>query len=161
MAAAYGAIANGGMLMRPYILAEVRGRDDEPGRKTEPTMAGRAVSEETGRKLSLVLQKAVESGTGRNAKPAGFTAAGKTGTAQKIDQRTGTYSKEDYLSSFVGFAPAHDPKLVILVMVDSPVGVIWGGSVAAPVFKAIAEQSLSYLQVPPDDVGGRMLLVAK
>jgi cell division protein FtsI/penicillin-binding protein 2 len=65
------------------------------------------------------------------------------------------------VSSFVGFAPAGAPKLVIVVMVDSPVGVTWGGSVAAPVFKAVAEQSLTYLQVRPDDVGGRMLLVSQ
>jgi cell division protein FtsI (penicillin-binding protein 3) len=161
MAAAYSAIANGGTLMRPYIVAEVRGRTDEEGRKAAPAAAGRAVSEQTSRTLQAILQKVVESGTGRKAKPSGYTAAGKTGTAQKIDQRTGTYSKDDYVSSFVGFSPVHDPRLVILVMVDSPVGTIWGGSVAAPLFKAVAEQALSYLQVQPDDVGGRMLLVAK
>jgi cell division protein FtsI (penicillin-binding protein 3) len=108
-----------------------------------------------------MLQKVVETGTGQKAKPAGYTAAGKTGTAQKIDERTGGYSKQDFVSSFVGFVPAESPKLVILVMVDSPSGVAWGGSVAAPVFKAVAEQGLAYLQVPPDDVEGRMLLVSK
>jgi cell division protein FtsI (penicillin-binding protein 3) len=65
------------------------------------------------------------------------------------------------VSSFVGFVPAGAPKLVILVMVDSPVGAVYGGSVAAPIFKEIAEQGLTYLQVPPDDLGGRMLLVAR
>ena len=70
------------------------------------------------------------------------------------------YSKKDYLSSFVVFVPFFSQKLVILVMVDTPEGVIWGGSVAAPVFKAVAEQSLAYLQVAPDDKGDRMLLVA-
>jgi cell division protein FtsI (penicillin-binding protein 3) len=65
------------------------------------------------------------------------------------------------VSSFVGFTPAGAPKLVILVMMDSPEGVAWGGSVAAPVFRAVAEQSLAYLQVPPDDLGGRMLLVTR
>ena len=129
--------------------------------KFGPSAVGRAVSEETSRMVRQILQKAVEAGTGQKAKPAGYSAAGKTGTAQKIDQRTGLYSKEDYVSSFVGFAPAGAPKLVIVVMVDSPVGVTWGGSVAAPVFKAVAEQSLTYLQVRPDDVGGRMLLVSQ
>ena len=161
MAVAYSAIANGGMLMRPYIVAEIRGREPAEARKTEPTAVGRVISEGTSRTLHAMLQKVVEVGTGQKARPAGYTAAGKTGTAQKIDQRTGTYSKDDYVSSFAGFTPAADPKLVILVMMDSPVGVVYGGSVAAPVFKAIAEQSLTYLQVPPDDVGGRMLLVAK
>ena len=74
---------------------------------------------------------------------------------------TGTYSHAEYVSSFVGFAPAVAPRLVILVMVDSPVGVVYGGSVAAPVFRAVAEQSLTYLQVPPDDMGGRMLVVTR
>jgi cell division protein FtsI (penicillin-binding protein 3) len=108
-----------------------------------------------------MLQRVVETGTGQKAKPAGHTAAGKTGTAQKIDQKTGLYSKKDYVSSFVGFVPANAPKLVILVMLDTPEGDIYGGSVAAPVFKAVAEQSLAYLQVAPDDVGGRMLLVTR
>lgn len=161
MAAAYGAIANGGVLMQPFVVAEVRGRKDDDGWKREPDHAGRVVSEETTLTLQAMLRKVVESGTGKKAKPSGYTAAGKTGTAQKIDRSTGTYSKDEYISSFAGFAPATDPKLVILVMMDSPVGVVYGGTVAAPVFKAIAEQGLAYLQVPPDDVGGRMLLVAR
>ena len=161
MAAAYGAIANGGTLLRPYVVAEVRGRGNEEGTRTALVAAGRVASPETCTTLQRILQKAVESGTGQKAKPAGYTAAGKTGTAQKIDPRTGRYSKDDYVSSFVGFTPAGAPKLVILVMLDSPVGVVWGGSVAAPVFRAVAEQSLAYLQVPPDDLGGRMLLVTR
>ncbi len=163
MAAAYSAIANGGTLLRPTIVAEVRDRAGRPDRtmKTVPAPVGQVASPQTCAVLQKILQKVVESGTGQKAKPAGYTAAGKTGTAQKIDQRTGKYSRDDYVSSFVGFAPASSPRLVILVMVDSPVGVVWGGSVAAPVFRAVAEQSLAYLQVPPDDMGGRMLLVAR
>ena len=163
MAVAYSAIANGGTLLRPSIVAEVRDRAGSPDRtmRTLPAPVGRAVSPQTCAVLQKILQKVVENGTGQKAKPAGYTAAGKTGTAQKIDQRTGKYSHDDYVSSFVGFAPASSPKLVILVMVDSPVGVVWGGSVAAPIFRAVAEQSLAYLQVPPDDMGGRMLLVAR
>jgi cell division protein FtsI (penicillin-binding protein 3) len=161
MAAAYGAIANGGTLMRPYIVSEIVDQDGREGKKFGPQPAGRAVSEETCRKLNKILQRVVESGTGQKAHLAGYTAAGKTGTAQKIDQRTGLYSKEEYVSSFVGYAPASAPKLLVLVMIDSPEGAVWGGSVAAPVFRAVAEQSLAYLQVPPDDMGGRMLMVAR
>jgi len=161
MAAAYCALANNGTLMKPYIVAEIVDHDGKEGRKIGPQPAGRAISEETSAKVSRILQRVVEAGTGQKAKPAGYTAAGKTGTAQKIDQRTGVYSKEAYVSSFVGFVPARAPKLVILVMVDTPQGDIYGGSVAAPVFRAIAEQSLAYLQVTPDDLGGRMLLVAR
>jgi len=164
MAAAFSAIANGGTLMKPYLVSEIRDPKDKDNSAPVtfgPVAVGRAVSEETSRTVRQILRKAVEDGTGQKAKPAGYSAAGKTGTAQKIDQRTGQYSKEDYVSSFVGFAPAGTPKLVIVVMIDSPVGVAAGGSVAAPVFKAVAEQSLTYLQVRPDDLGGRMLLVSQ
>ena len=161
MAAAYGALANGGTLMKPYIVAEIVDRDGQEGKKFQPQPVARVISGETCAKVDKILQRVVEAGTGEKARPAGYTAAGKTGTAQKIDQKTGGYSKKDYVSSFVGFVPANAPKLVILVMVDRPEGVIYGGSVAAPVFKAVAEQSLAYLQVTPDDVGGRMLLVAR
>jgi cell division protein FtsI/penicillin-binding protein 2 len=122
---------------------------------------GRVVSAETCTKVNRILQRVIETGTGEKARPAGYTAAGKTGTAQKIDQKTHAYSKKEYVSSFVGFAPATAPRLVILVMVDTPVGDIYGGSVAAPVFKEVAEQSLAYLQVMPDDAKGRMLLVTR
>ena len=161
MAAAFSALANGGMLMRPYIVSEIVDRDGTGGRKFAPQTRGRAVSADTCRKLNKILRKAVESGTGQKARPGGYTAAGKTGTAQKIDTKTGEYSKREYVSSFVGFVPAGSPRLVIVVMIDTPEGVVWGGSVAAPVFKSVAEQSLAYLQVPQDDAGGRMLLVAR
>ncbi len=158
MAAAYSAFANGGTLMKPYIVAEIVAGEGK-GRKFAPQPAGRVISEETCSQVNRILRRVVEAGTGQKARPSGYTAAGKTGTAQKIDRRTGGYSKKDYISSFVGFAPAVAPKLVIVVMIDTPEGVVYGGSVAAPVFKAVAEQGLAYLQVPPDDEGGRMLLV--
>jgi len=161
MAAAYCALANGGTLMKPYIVAEIVDRDGAEGKKFQPQPVGRVISEETCAKVNKILQRVVETGTGGKARPAGYTAAGKTGTAQKIDHKTGVYSKKDYVSSFAGFVPASAPKLVIVVMVDRPEGVVSGGSVAAPVFKAVAEQSLAYLQVTPDDGGGRMLLVAR
>ncbi len=161
VAAAYCALANGGTLMKPYLVSEIVDRDGRESRKFQPQMVARAITGETCAKVNKMLRRVVEAGTGEKARPAGYTAAGKTGTAQKIDQRTHTYSKKEYVSSFVGFVPADDPKLVILVMVDAPEGVIYGGSVAAPVFKAVAEQSLAYLQVTPDDVGGRMLLVTR
>ncbi len=161
VAAAYCALANGGTLMKPYVVAEIVDRDGNEGKKFQPQAVGRVISEETCAKVNKILQRVVEAGTGEKARPADYTAAGKTGTAQKIDQKTGAYSKKNYVSSFVGFVPATAPRLVILVMVDSPEGVIYGGSVAAPVFKAVAEQSLAYLQVAPDNKGGRMLLVTR
>lgn len=161
VAVAYSALANGGMLMKPYLVSEIVDRDGSESRKFGPRALGRVVTEQTAAKVRKMLQRVVEAGTGEKARPSGYTAAGKTGTAQKIDRKTGSYSKTEYISSFVGFVPATSPKLVILVMVDSPEGVIYGGTVAAPVFKAVAEQSLAYLQVAPDDVGGRMLLVTR
>ncbi len=159
VAAAYGALANGGMLMKPYLVSEIVGQDSGIGKKFAPQPVGRVISRETSVKVGLMLQRVIVSGTGKQAKPTGYSAAGKTGTAQKIDTRTGLYSKKEYVSSFVGFVPAASPKLVILVMVDTPEGDIYGGTVAAPVFRAVAEQSLAYLQVAPDDAGGDMLLV--
>jgi cell division protein FtsI (penicillin-binding protein 3) len=162
VASAYCALANGGMLMKPYLVSEIVDRGSEEGKKFQAQAVGRAISEETCAKVNKMLQRVVETGTGQKARPAGYTAAGKTGTAQKIDQRTGRYSQKDYVSSFVGFTPANSPKLVILVMVDSPEGLVhYGGSVAGPVFKAVAEQSLAYLQVAPDEVESRMLLVGR
>lgn len=161
VAAAYGALANGGVMMTPYIVSEVVDREGKGGQKFSPRPQGRVITAETSAKVNAMLQRVIESGTGQKARLSGYTAAGKTGTAQKIDHRTGAYSKKEYVSSFAGFAPAASPRLVIVVMVDAPEGVIYGGSVAAPVFKAVAEQSLAYLQTPPDDVEGRMLLVAR
>jgi cell division protein FtsI (penicillin-binding protein 3) len=161
MAAVYSAFANNGVIMKPYIVSEIVNRSGDKGQKIVPQPVGQAVSAETTAKVNKMLQRVVETGTGQKAKPLGYTAAGKTGTAQKIDHQTHRFSKKEYVSSFVGFTPASAPKLMILVMIDTPEGVIYGGSVAAPVFKAIAEQSLAYLQVPPDDEGGRMILVTR
>jgi cell division protein FtsI/penicillin-binding protein 2 len=161
MATMYSALANGGVLMTPYIVSSITDRNGGAGKKFGPRPARRAITEETCAKVTGMLKRAVDMGTGQQAKPSGYTAAGKTGTAQKIDQRTRGYSKREYVSSFVGFVPVRSPKLVILVMVDTPEGDIYGGTVAAPVFRLVAEQSLAYLQVPPDDVGGRMLMVTR
>ncbi len=161
MAAAYCAIANGGVLMKPYTVSEIVDPGGGAGQKFGPQPVGRVISEETCAKVVGLLKRVIDMGTGQEAKPAGYSAAGKTGTAQKIDRRTGEYSKKNYVSSFVGFAPASSPRVVILVMIDTPESSIYGGTVAAPVFRAVAEQSLAYLQVAPDDMGGRMLLVTK
>ena len=161
MAAAYCAIANGGVLMKPYTVSEIVDPGGGAGQKFGPQPVGRVISVETCAKVVGLLKRVIDMGTGQEAKPSGYSAAGKTGTAQKIDRRTGEYSKKNYVSSFVGFAPASSPRVVILVMIDTPESSIYGGTVAAPVFRAVAEQSLAYLQVAPDDMGGRMLLVTK
>ena len=161
VAVAYSALANGGTLMTPYVVSEIVDREGKAGQKFTPHPLGRVISPETCAKVNAMLQRVVESGTGQKARVTGYRTAGKTGTAQKVDHKTGSYSRKEYVSSFVGFVPASAPRLVIVVMVDTPEGVIYGGSVAAPMFKAVAEQSLAYLQTPTDDAEGRMLLVAR
>jgi cell division protein FtsI (penicillin-binding protein 3) len=88
-------------------------------------------------------------GTGNEAAIDGYTLAGKTGTANKIDPETGQYSDTAYIASFVGFAPARDPKLLVTVTVDEPKGGIYGGEIAAPAFQRIAQFALPYLGIPP------------
>ena len=110
----------------------------------------RVISEETAAALRKMMRDVVTSGTAKSASLDGYTAAGKTGTAQKIDPETRTYSHRNYVASFVGFAPAESPLFTMLVVVDSPRGKIYGGDVAAPIFKRIAEQILAYRNVPPE-----------
>ena len=142
---AYSAIANGGTWMQPKIFRGYRDRErldpvqDVPGK--------RILQPSTAQELKRMLALVVEEGTGRRARPAGYSAAGKTGTAQKIDA-TGRYSDHEYVASFVGFAPVDRPAVTVLVVVDSPSGAIYGAEVAAPVFKSITEQILAYLNVP-------------
>ncbi len=144
---AYAAIANRGVRVQPHILREVTG----PGAPYHlaPRVSHRVLSERTSALMREILTQVVEQGTGKPARLNGYSAAGKTGTAQKVDA-SGHYSRSRYVSSFVGFAPASNPALTILVSIDSPVGGHHGGEVAGPVFKEIAEQALSYLNVPQD-----------
>ena len=145
---AVSAIANGGLLYRPrVVLALRRGSQLEQEPQPEPK---RVVRETTAAAMRAMLEGVVLNGTGTKAQLDGYTAAGKTGTAQKIDPATGRYSATQLIASFVGFAPINNPALTILVQLDSPVGAHEGGSVAAPVFKRIAEQALPYLNVPRD-----------
>jgi cell division protein FtsI (penicillin-binding protein 3) len=91
----------------------------------------------------------VERGTGRQAAIRGYRVAGKTGTAQKFDPHTGTYSSTKFIGSFVGFAPVENPRFVMLVVIDEPQGPAWGGTVAAPVFREVGEQVLRHLKIAP------------
>lgn len=147
MIAAFAAIANGGKLVRPFIVKAVM-KNGGIVQSREPRPVRRVISPYTSRQVTEMLKGVVKRGTASQAAVAGFEVAGKTGTAQKIDPKTRAYSKTAYLSSFIGFVPADAPKLVILVMIDEPEFVYWGGKVAAPVFRKIAKQTLRYLNVP-------------
>ena len=147
---AMSAIANGGWIVKPHIVSEIT---DSSGnvKSIKPELVRRVLSNSTCKKMADILKEVVsQRGTGKLASVNGFSTAGKTGTAQKIDPATGQYSKSRFISSFVGFVPADSPEIAILVIIDEPKGVAWGGSVAAPVFKRVAEQTLQYLHVEPD-----------
>jgi cell division protein FtsI (penicillin-binding protein 3) len=145
---ALSAIANGGSLMRPYVVERITDEKGEVVQSFQPEVVRRVISEETAKKVIALLKATTEKGgTGEEAVPAGYEVAGKTGTAQKIDTLLGGYSKDRYTSGFMGFAPADEPKLVLLVVIDEPQGSTYGGVVAAPVFKAIMEKMLPYLNI--------------
>jgi cell division protein FtsI (penicillin-binding protein 3) len=143
MTAAYAAVANHGIAVRPHLVDHVQGR-------RRPRFARhRVISAYVARELVQMLRDVVIEGTGTLATVPGYEVAGKTGTAAKPDP-WGGYSTSRYVASFVGMVPATRPRLVILVTVDEPQGAIWGGVVAAPVFQEIAKFDLQYLEVPPD-----------
>ena len=142
MASAYAAVANGGTWIRPHLVDHVEGKRVRPERR-------RIISKTVAAQMVALLQNVVAEGTGTLASVPGYKVAGKTGTAAKIDE-DGEYSDSRYVASFVGFVPASDPQLVILVSIDEPRGAIWGGVVAAPAFQQIAKFGLQYLEVPPD-----------
>ena len=146
MVVALSAIANGGTLMEPHI-AKALMRDGKIIKEIKPKIIRRVISEKTSRQMMEILKFVVENGTGKKAAIDGFEVAGKTGTAQKFITKTQSYSKTEFISSFIGYAPADNPQLAILVMIDNPKGRHWGGVVAAPVFVKIAEKSLRHLNV--------------
>jgi cell division protein FtsI (penicillin-binding protein 3) len=149
---AVSAIANGGMLYKPHVIAELRrGEQVLPAEGVmAPAEPRRVIRPETAATLRRLMEGVLLNGTGPLARLDGWTAAGKTGSAQKIDPATGRYSRTQLIASFTGFAPISNPAVTILVSLDSPVGQHEGGQVAAPVFKRIAEQVLPYLDVPRD-----------
>jgi cell division protein FtsI/penicillin-binding protein 2 len=151
MVSAVAAIANGGVLMKPYVVSEIRDADGHILRQIPPQVKRRIISPETARSVTKILEGVITDGTGTKAAIRGFRVAGKTGTAQKIDPRTGTYSASRFVASFTGYVPADNPQLAMIVVIDEPQGDAWGGVVAAPVFSRVGEQVLSYLGVPSNE----------
>jgi len=144
MAQAYAAIANGGILRPPQVVRRIGGK------RVDAAKGHRVISRKTAYQLRTMLEGAfAPGGTASEVSIPGYKLAGKTGTANKIDPKTGEYSKEAYVASFIGFAPALHPRLLIAVMVDEPHGAIYGGTVAAPAFGQIASFALPYLRIPP------------
>src|SRR5579859_6761663 len=144
-------IANDGVRVAPRIVAGTIAPQNTPQTIAFQPVAGtRVISSLTAAQMRQMLQGVVLHGTGRRALLEGYSSAGKTGTAQKVDPATGAYSKTKYVASFAGFSPINDPQIAVVVILDSAVGLHQGGQVSAPVFQRIVQQTLEYLHVPHD-----------
>lgn len=151
MVAAFSAVANGGRLMQPQLIRAVLDAEGRELRAFEPKTVRQVIGPETARTLTEMLVNVVANGTGRRAAIPGFDVAGKTGTAQKMDPAIKRYSRAPGVLSFVGFVPADDPRLAMIVMLDEPKNEKWGSEAAAPIFAAIGREALRYLNVAPRD----------
>ncbi len=147
LANAVSAISNGGNLMKPRLVKELIDSEGKVVETFEPEIKRKVISESTSKTVLEMLGHVVEEGTGTNAYIPGYRVGGKTGTAQKIID--GRYAPGKYIGSFVGVAPVDNPQVVILVVVDEPVGQYYGGTVAAPIAKAVLEETLNYLEITP------------
>lgn len=142
---AYAAIANGGVLMQPRVVKSILNDDGSVQTAFAPQRIRHVVSEQTARTLADILVGVVERGTGKEAHIPGVRIAGKTGTAQQLTD--GTYSRQNYTASFVGFYPADQPRVAMIVMLDRPTLSIYGGGTAAPIFKRIVQKTMTMLQL--------------
>lgn len=141
-------IANGGKLVKPHLVSKIIWRNGD-FREITSTSEKQIISAQTAAKLTSMMIKVIENGSGRSAQVKGYTIAGKTGTAQVPNLKGGPYLDE-YIHTFVAFAPAYDPKFIALIKLDNPKGVRFAESTVVPVFKDLAEFIFSYLQIPPD-----------
>ena len=153
------AIANKGYLMKPHIVKQIVTHDGNIIKEFQPQIVRRVISEKTAKEVTSILKNTVlEGGTGTEARLNGYCVAGKTGTAQKADLSSGGYHKDRFIASFMGFVPADDPEVSILVVIDEPKGKHFGGQVAGPVFKKIAEKTLHYRGVLPNRAVSRSII---
>lgn len=150
MVRAFGAIANGGILMKPHIVKAYNNPDGTVASETQTESQGQAIPENVASTIVDILEKEVSEGGGNKAMVEGYHFGGKTGTAQKLNTEYGGYLDGRYIASFIGFGPVEDPKFVVLVAIDDPSnGSIYGGQIAAPVFKDIMSQLVRYYQISP------------
>jgi len=147
----FSIIANDGLLVKPYLLSRVVDSNGKIIKQTKPKQGKKILSLKAAEQMKQILEKATIEGTGKNAQVQGYRVAGKTGTSQKPRKDGKGYEKGKYVASFVGFAPVGNPQLAIIVVIDEPRGSIYGGSVAAPVFKNLAEFGLRHLKIPPSE----------
>jgi cell division protein FtsI/penicillin-binding protein 2 len=149
LVSAISAIANDGVYMRPFVVKYIKDNHDELIKSFEPKAVDRVISEDTAQRVTAILTGVVERGTGRRTKINGVSVAGKTGTAQKVIN--GEYSHNKFYASFIGFAPAEDPRVAVVVTFDDPHPNHYGGTVAAPVFKEVVTDTLRYLEAGVDN----------
>ena len=145
LASAISVIANGGQLMKPYIIDSIRDNQGHLIKQNKPELIHKVISVDTAMRIKKILTGVIEEGTGKLAKVSGFSAAGKTGTAQKLEPN-GAYSHTKFVASFIGFSPVDDPILTIVVIVDEPYPSYFGGVVAAPVFQKVASDAIRYIK---------------
>jgi cell division protein FtsI (penicillin-binding protein 3) len=148
---ALSCIANGGNLMKPYLVERITDEDGKVIAEFSPEVRRQVLSKEICHRITAVLKEVVKNGTGNRAQIPGYEVAGKTGTAQKVIPATGEYSKDKVVAAFMGYLPADDPRVAILVVVDEPKNNPYGGTTASPVFKRIAEELIRYIGLPPAD----------
>lgn len=152
LTAAAAAIANGGYLMEPYIVDRVVDSQGQVTIKNQPHVVRKVIARDVAQTVTRMMEMTTEDGgTAINARVPGFRVAGKTGTAQKVDAVTGGYSVDKRVASFIGFLPAEEPRLVMLVTIDEPKKLVYGGLTAAPVFSRIAAQAMQYFKVAPNE----------
>jgi cell division protein FtsI (penicillin-binding protein 3) len=147
---AVSTIANDGILMKPYFVQAITDESGQPLKQFQPQPIRRVIKEQTARTIKAIMKTVITTGgTGTKAALENYTVCGKTGTTRKLDE-SGTYSDSKHIALFVGFTPADKPQLAILVVIDEPQGQYFGGTVAAPVFRKIAQETLNYLNIPPE-----------
>ncbi|WP_094603051.1 Stage V sporulation protein D [Sporomusa silvacetica DSM 10669] len=150
LTAAIAAIANDGVLLKPRIIKEYRNEDGTLAETFEPVVVRQAITPETARTLTALLEKVVHEGGGKLAAVKGYRFAGKTGTAEKLNPNGGGYLAGHYIASFAGFGPVDDPQVAALIVLDDPSGIYYGGTIAAPVFNDIMTQVMRVLNIHPD-----------
>ena len=147
---AMSAIANQGLLMKPYIVKAVKDQQGRVVKEFKPRLERRVISPEAAQNAARILETVVsDKGTAKLAAIGGYRVAGKTGTSQKVDPRTRAYSRRAHMAVFVGFVPSDDPRLAMVVVVDEPGGIPYGGVVAAPIFKQVGAWTLNHLRINP------------
>jgi cell division protein FtsI (penicillin-binding protein 3) len=156
---ALSAIANRGILMKPYLVDAITDQNGSVVYSFEPRKIRRVISEDTAKTVSNIMKTVItKGGTGTRAALEGYSVCGKTGTAKKINAE-GTYAEGKYIASFVAYTPADRPEIAVLVIVDEPQEKYYGGIVAAPAFRRIAQETLNYLNIPLDGNNGQLAVL--